>query len=99
MSANNDNPSVADLAGPWADSDSESGLILRCKAAWNKPLRELTNKELATFLQQRIAVIHILPVAKNRIENKVADGTEFYEGELKEAIEAVTQADDRQHPN
>ena len=93
------NKSVADLIGPWVDSEFESGLILRCKAAWNKPLRDLTNKELATFLQQRIATIHLLPIARNRIENKVDDDTEFYEGELKETIEVVTRSPDARNPS
>jgi hypothetical protein len=92
MPAYNDNPSVADLVGPWVEPDSESSLIRRCKAAWNKPLAQLTNKELATFLQQRIATNHILPVAKSRVENKVLDDTEFYEGELKEAVDSALKA-------
>jgi len=92
MSVNNNNSSVADLVGPWVKPDWESSLILRLKAAWNKPLAHLTNKELATFLQQRIATDHILPVAKNRVENKIDDDTEFYEGELKEAIDTAIQA-------
>jgi hypothetical protein len=37
--------------------------------------------------------MQILPIAKNRVENNVDDDTEFYEGELKEAIEAVTRWD------
>jgi hypothetical protein len=90
---NNSNTSIADLVGPWVDSELETSLILRCKEAWNKPLEQLTNKDLATFLQQRIAAMQILPIAKNRVENNVDDDTEFYEGELKEAIEAVTRWD------
>jgi hypothetical protein len=99
MPDNNSNASVADLIGPWADSQWETGLILGCKAAWNKPLRELTNKELATFLRQDIAASQILPIARTRVENKVDDASEFYEGELKEAVEAVTQSDARRNSN
>lgn len=96
---NNAITSVADLIGSWADCEFESGLVLRCKAAWNKPLCDLTNNELATFLQQRIATAHILPLAKNRLENKMDDGTEFYEGELMEAIAAVTHSEAQRNPN
>jgi hypothetical protein len=96
---NNANKSIADLIGPWVDSEWETSLILRCKEAWNKPLKELTNKELATFLQQRIATTQILPIAKKRVENNLDDDTEFYEGELKEAIEAVEQSNAKRNSN
>jgi hypothetical protein len=46
-----DQQSVADLLGPWVATDGDSGLIKRCKAAWNKPLSELTKVELAMFLR------------------------------------------------
>jgi hypothetical protein len=82
-----DNQSVADLLGAWVETDWESGLIERCKRAWSKPLRELTNQELATFLRQRIATAHILRVAEGRIADGVDDDTEMYEGELQAAIE------------
>jgi hypothetical protein len=62
-------------------------LIARCKQAWNKSLRDLSNEELATLLRQRIAVEHILPIARKRVENSVDDGTEMYDGELSAAIE------------
>jgi hypothetical protein len=99
LSVNHANTSVADLIGPWVDSEWETGLILRCKAAWNKPLKMLTNKELATFWKQRIATNQILPIVKNRVENKVDDDTEFYEGELQEAVAAVTQSEAQRDPN
>jgi hypothetical protein len=92
MPVDNNNSSVADLVGPWVDSDWESSLILRCKAAWNKPLGKLTNRELATFLYQGIATNYILPIAKNRVENKIDDDSEIYEGELKEAIDSAVRA-------
>jgi hypothetical protein len=92
MPANDENSSFADLIGPWVDPDFESSLILRCKAAWNKPLGQLTSRELATFLQQRIATKHVLPIAKARVESQVDDGTEIFDGELKEAVEHAVQA-------
>jgi hypothetical protein len=87
---NNDKKSAADLLGPWVDPNWESGLVLRCKAAWDKPLEELTNLELATFLDQTICPEHVLPIAQNRIERKIDDETEWYEGHLKASIEQVT---------
>lgn len=77
---------IADLLGPWVEPDWNSGLIDRCRKAWTKPLRELNNDELATLLRQRIAVEHILPLARKRIEDGIDDDTELYEGELEAAI-------------
>ena len=87
-----DNVSIADILGPWVEPDWESGLIARCRKAWTKPLRELSREELATLLRQRVAVKHLLPVAKQRVEAGVDDGTEMYEGELQAAIEYASDA-------
>lgn len=78
--------SVADILGPWSDPDFSSGLIERCKKAWTKPIEELTNEELATFLRQEIAIDHILPEAKRRIKMKIDDDSEMFEGELSELV-------------
>ena len=83
------NLSIADLLGPWADSAFESGLIERCRRAWNKPLRESTNGELAMFLSQKIAVNHLLLVAKTRLENCEDGETEMYDGQLKKIVEEL----------
>ncbi len=78
--------SVAGILGPWEGSDFASGLIKRCEGAWTKPIKKLTNEELATFLRQKIAIEHILPEAKKRIEMKIDDDSEIYEGELSGAV-------------
>ena len=78
---------LSDLIGPWADTDFESSLIERCKNAWSKPLQDLSSAELATLLQQRIAVTYLLPLARKRLKDRIEDGTEMYEGELEAAIE------------
>jgi hypothetical protein len=41
----------------------------------------------------------VLAIAKNKADNKVDDDTEFYDGELKETIEAVTRSDARRNSN
>ena len=87
MSKLGEDTTIAALLGPWVEPDWESGLIARCRMAWNKPLRELNNEDLATLLRQRIAVEHILPIARKRVEEGIEDGTEMYEGELEAAIE------------
>ena len=87
-----DTQSVADLLGPWVEPDWDSGLIARCREAWSKPLGHLSREELATLLRQRIAVEHVLPVARQRVESGVDDDTEMYDGELEAAIEYASHA-------
>lgn len=81
--------SLSDIVGPWIDPDFESGLISRCRNAWDKPLNKLTNEELATLLRQNIAIEHILPIAERRLKDGIDDDTEIYDGELKAAVERV----------
>jgi hypothetical protein len=90
MSKLPEDTTIAALLGPWVEPDWDSGLIGRCRMAWNKPLRDLSNEELATLLRQRIAVEHILPLARKRVEDGIEDDTEMYEGELEAAIEYAT---------
>jgi hypothetical protein len=91
MESTPDNVSIANMLGPWIDPEWESGLIERCKKAWNKPLKELSNEELATLLRQRVAVQYLLPIAKKRIDDDVDDDTEMYDGELEAAIEYASR--------
>ena len=87
-----DTASLSDLLGPWIDSDRNTGLIERCKNAWSKPLRDLSREELATLLRQRIAVEHLLPIAKKRLKDGIDDDTEMFDGELQEAVEYASHA-------
>jgi hypothetical protein len=88
----NDTISLADLLGPWVEPDWDSGLIERCRNAWSKPLRDLTNQELATLLRQRIAVEQLLPIASQRVLDGFDDDTEIYDGELQSAIKYSRKA-------
>ena len=92
MNKRADSISLAEILGPWVEPDWDSGLIARCRGAWNKPLRDLSREELATLLRQRFAVEELLPVAKKRLEHGIDDETEMFEGELKEAIEYASKA-------
>jgi hypothetical protein len=83
------NISVSDIVGKWVNSDFDSGLIARCKSAWEKPIVDLTNEELATFLRQNIAMSAILPEARKRMVNNFNDGSEMYEGELKAIVDEI----------
>jgi hypothetical protein len=87
-----DTISVADILGPWVEPDWDSGLIERCRQAWSRPIRDLSREELATLLRQRIAVEHVLPVARQRVQSGVDDDTEMYDGELEAAIEYASNA-------
>lgn len=81
--------SVADVDGPWVDPGFESGLIARCRSNWSVPVNELSNRVLATFIRQRIALSLVLPEARYRIEAGFTDDTELYDGELAAAVAAV----------
>jgi len=83
------NISVSDIVGEWKDPDFESGLIERCKNAWKKPISDLTNEEMATYLRQDIAVKEILPLARERVSKGYDDDTEMFDGELKEIVEKL----------
>ncbi len=87
-----DTISIADILGPWVEPDWDSGLIARCRDAWNKPLRDLSRGELATLLRQRCAVEQLLPIAKKKLADGDDDDTEMFDGELAEAIEYATKA-------
>ena len=92
MADKTDNISVADILGPWVEPDWDSGLIARCREAWNKPLQNLSREELATLLRQRYAVEHLLPIAKKRLADGDDDDTEMFDRELAEAIEYASRA-------
>ena len=82
-----DKISIADILGPWINPDWDSGLIARLREAWNKPLRDLSNEDLATLLRQRFAVEQILPIARQRLADGIDDDMEIFDEELQEAIE------------
>lgn len=87
-----DTKSIADIFGPWIHPDWDSGLVERCRLAWGKPLRDLSREELATLLRQRIAIEHLLPIAKQRLQDRTDDNTEMYAGELQSAVEYASNA-------
>jgi len=87
MPATMDKISIADILGPWINPDWDSGLIDRLREAWNKPIRDLSNEDLATLLRQRFAVEQILPIARQRLADGIDDDMEIFDEELQEAIE------------
>jgi hypothetical protein len=70
-------PCVADVAGPWVESDFRSGLIECCKRYWNVPIAELPNEILATYLRQQIALRLVIPEARRRLQTGMDDGSEM----------------------
>jgi hypothetical protein len=86
-----DKISIADILGPWINPDWDSGLIDRLREAWNKPIRDLSNEDLATLLRQRFAVEQILPIARQRLADGIDDDMEIFDGELQEAIEDASK--------
>ncbi|MGC4004260.1 MAG: hypothetical protein QM811_14545 [Pirellulales bacterium] len=84
--------SIADLEGPWLETDFNSGLIERCKRGWYTPIKELSNELLATYLRQEVALELILPEARIRIESGFIDETESYEDELRNAFDSASKS-------
>ena len=82
---------VADVEGPWVDSDFESGLIERCRLGWNTPVADLTNELLAIYLRQKIALSLVVPEAQKRTSENYVDDTEMYEEELVNALKHATR--------
>ena len=86
--------SLEQIEGVWPEPKFDSGLVLRCHAARKKPIDHLSDLELATLLNQDIGVPHILPEAARRLSRNRPDDTEYFEGQLKEAVERKTQPKD-----
>ena len=79
---------VADILGPWS-GDTPTGLIQRCREVWDIPLESLSDLMVATFLNQNIATKHLLIEAKRRMRDQKRDETEYFDGQLLEAIERL----------
>jgi hypothetical protein len=76
---------AASLLGPWS-GEAPTGLTQRCRDAWDVPLHELSDLMVATFLNQRVAVPEMLEEARRRLKCQECDDTEFYDGQLLDAI-------------
>src|SRR4029077_14606962 len=86
--------SLEQLEGVWPEPESPTGLMLRCHAARKKPINQLSDLELATLLNQDIGVSHILPEAARRVAQNHPDDTEYFDGQLKEALAGKKPSDD-----
>ncbi|EGM76349.1 hypothetical protein Rhein_3411 [Rheinheimera sp. A13L] len=78
--------SVADVEGLWVEPELNSGLIQRCRDNWSKPVSQVTNHVLATFIRQKLALAIVVPEAENRLKRGYVDDTELYDKELEVAI-------------
>ena len=87
-----DHRSVADVDGPWLDSDWNSGLIQRCKQNWSTPICDLSDEMLATFLGQRIAVELVSTEARHRVIENRFDDSELYEGQLAALLKELGES-------
>ena len=83
--------SVADVEGPWVEPELNSGLIQRCRDNWSKPVSQVTNHVLATFIRQKLALAIVVPEAENRLKRGYVDDTELYDEELEVAINELSK--------
>ena len=79
---------VLNIAGPWS-GDATTSLMERCKSAWDVPIPELSDLMIATFLTQGIAISEVLAEAERRLIFEERDDTEFFDGQLKEAVQTA----------
>jgi len=86
--------SLAEIYGPWEQSGPQKGLVERIKKAWQKPLVQLTNAELAALLRQKFAVEYVLPLARQQLREEYDDGTELFEDELAKTVEMIDLEED-----
>ena len=77
--------SVSSIVGPW-QGDASNGLTQRCRDSWEMSLTELSDLMAATFLNQQIAVVEMLEEAESRLKRTERDDTEYFEGQLLEAL-------------
>jgi hypothetical protein len=80
---------VADIEGPWREPDFESGLLARCRDAWQVPVEQLSDEMVATFLRQKIGLPIVILEARRRVNLRMTDDSELYDGELIMALQAA----------
>jgi hypothetical protein len=78
--------SVADFEGAWIDPPFASGLVERCQRYWNTPISELPDLMVATYINQKLALEQMQVEARRRIDSAQFDGSEFYDGQLADAL-------------
>jgi hypothetical protein len=83
--------SAREIEGPWVEPGVMTGLIERCKPAWDIPIDRLTDAQLATFLRQKIALPEVIQEAEMRMRESRYDDTELYDGELRANLMAAQQ--------
>jgi len=82
--------SVYDVEGHWIEPELDSSLIERCRDNWTKPVSQLSNYVLATFIRQNFALSLVIPEATRRIQLGYIDGSELYDEELAAAVNGLT---------
>lgn len=76
---------AASIMGPW-QGEASTSLQQRCRDAWETPFKELSDLMVATFLNQRVAVVQMLAEALRRLSSEPRDDTEYFDGQLVGAV-------------
>ena len=80
------NLKLSEIEGAW-EGECPTPLVERCKASWETPLAELSDRMVATYLRQKLGKQFMLIEAKRRLDEGTQDDTQLYDGELFEAYE------------
>jgi hypothetical protein len=81
----NNQLSVCAVMGSW-QGNALTGLMQHCRDYWEVPLCDLPDLMVATFLNQEIAGPQMREEAEYRLKNKERDDTEYFDGQLLEAL-------------
>ena len=78
--------SVKDIEGS-SKGSAETGLLQRCKESWETPLSQLSDLMVTTYLNQKIALAHMIQEAEHRLATTARDDTELFDDQLAEALQ------------
>jgi hypothetical protein len=85
----NRSASLEQLEGAWPDPGRSTNLVETCYRLRRMPLGELTAESLRMLIGQGIGLVHLLPLAFEKLEaNPFAEGT-MYEGDLLHSVVRV----------
>ena len=82
-----------ELEGPgWKDPDYPSARVQRIRALGNGPLRELTSADYRLIISQQRALATLVPLAIELLDDDPLLESEYFPGDLLEAVVGVNAA-------
>ncbi len=83
----------------WGEPEFPSHLVVTCHALRRKPLSDFTVEDLRIMIGQGMSLIHLMPLAIQRLTlDPLAEG-DYYPGDLLKNVAEVTPEFWRAHPD